>query len=23
DAIRRYVAEVKGGRFPDENIHAY
>jgi 3-methyl-2-oxobutanoate hydroxymethyltransferase len=23
DAIRRYVAEVKGGRFPDESVHAY
>lgn len=23
DAVRRYVAEVKGGRFPDESIHAY
>jgi 3-methyl-2-oxobutanoate hydroxymethyltransferase len=23
DAIRRYVADVKGGRFPDETIHAY
>ncbi|HET6786801.1 MAG TPA: 3-methyl-2-oxobutanoate hydroxymethyltransferase [Aquabacterium sp.] len=23
DTIRRYVAEVKGGRFPDETIHGY
>ncbi|HEX5371475.1 MAG TPA: 3-methyl-2-oxobutanoate hydroxymethyltransferase [Aquabacterium sp.] len=23
DAIRRYVAEVKGGRFPDETLHGY
>jgi len=23
DAIRRYVSEVKGGRFPDESIHSY
>jgi len=23
DAVRRYVADVKGGRFPDESLHAY